>query len=72
MELSPPDGPGGQTHPAYGEEPLGRDLHAAHLVDLMAMAARGHSGAFAELYYLTVCRIHGVVFRVLRSPEHAV
>ena len=37
----------------------------------MAMSARGHAGAFAELYDLTVRRIHGVVLRVLRSPEHA-
>ena len=71
MDPSPPGGPGGQTHPGHGEEPLGRDLHAAYLVDLMARSARGDHGAFAELYDLTVRRIHGVVLRVLRSPEHA-
>ena len=71
MDPSPPDGPGGQTHPGHGEEPVGRDLHAAYLVDLMARSARGDHGAFAELYDLTASRIHGVVLRVLRSPEHA-
>jgi RNA polymerase sigma-70 factor (ECF subfamily) len=37
----------------------------------MAKSALGDHGAFAELYDLTVRRIHGVVLRVLRSPEHA-
>ena len=37
----------------------------------MAKSAQGDQGAFAELYDLTVRRIHGVVFRVLRSAEHA-
>jgi RNA polymerase sigma-70 factor, ECF subfamily len=41
------------------------------LVDLMARSARGDHGAFAALYDLTVRRIHGIVLRVLRSPEHA-
>lgn len=37
----------------------------------MTKTARGHDVAFAELYDLTSRRIHGVVLRVLRSPEHA-
>jgi RNA polymerase sigma-70 factor, ECF subfamily len=37
----------------------------------MARSARGHHDAFAELYDLTARRVHGVVLRVLRSPEHA-
>jgi RNA polymerase sigma-70 factor, ECF subfamily len=43
----------------------------AELVDLMARSALGDHAAFAELYDLTSRRIHGVVLRVLRSPEHA-
>jgi RNA polymerase sigma-70 factor, ECF subfamily len=68
---SPPGGLGGRPRRASGEEPPGRDPHAAELVDLMARSARGDHGAFAELYDLTARRIHGVVLRVLRSPEHA-
>ena len=37
----------------------------------MTRIARGHDAAFAELYDLTSRRVHGVVLRVLRSPEHA-
>ena len=37
----------------------------------MARSARGDQVAFAELYDITSRRIHGVVLRVLRSPEHA-
>jgi RNA polymerase sigma-70 factor, ECF subfamily len=37
----------------------------------MAKSALGDHGAFAVLYDLTVRRIHGVVLRVLRSPELA-
>jgi RNA polymerase sigma-70 factor (ECF subfamily) len=37
----------------------------------MAKSAHGDHGAFAQLYDLTVRRIHGVALRVLRSPEHA-
>jgi RNA polymerase sigma-70 factor, ECF subfamily len=71
VDLSPPGEPGGQARSGYGAEPLGRDLPAAHLVDLMARSARGYHDAFAELYDLTARRVHGVVLRVLRSPEHA-
>jgi RNA polymerase sigma-70 factor, ECF subfamily len=71
VDLSPPGEPGRQARSGYGAEPLGRDLQAAHLVDLMARSARGQQDAFAELYDLTVRRIHGVVLRVLRSLEHA-
>jgi RNA polymerase sigma-70 factor (ECF subfamily) len=37
----------------------------------MARSARGDQVAFAELYDVTSRRVHGVVLRVLRSPEHA-
>jgi RNA polymerase sigma-70 factor, ECF subfamily len=71
VDLSLPGGPVGRPRRGYGEEPPGRDPQAAELVDLMAKCARGDQGAFAELYDLTTRRIHGVVLRVLRSPEHA-
>ena len=71
MDLSSTGAPGGQPRRASDEEARGRDLQGAELVELMAKAARGDHGAFAELYDLTVRRIHGVVVRVLRSPEHA-
>jgi len=51
--------------------PTGREAEAAHLVDLMARAARGHEDAFSELYDLTSSRIYGTVLRVLRSADHA-
>ena len=37
----------------------------------MTRVAQGNDTAFAELYDLTCRRVHGVVLRVLRSPEHA-
>jgi len=37
----------------------------------MARSARGQEDAFAELYDLTSSRIHGIILRVLRSPDHA-
>jgi RNA polymerase sigma-70 factor (ECF subfamily) len=49
----------------------GRETEAAHLVELMALSARGHEEAFAELYDLTSQRIYGIILRVLRSPDHA-
>ena len=51
---------------------LGADPQlAAHLVELMALSARGHEDAFAELYDLTSQRVYGIILRVLRSPDHA-
>lgn len=41
------------------------------LVALLTRSARGHEDAFAEFYDLTSARVHGVILRVLRSPEHA-
>jgi RNA polymerase sigma-70 factor (ECF subfamily) len=49
----------------------GRQTSAARLAELVALSARGHEDAFAELYDLTAPRIHGVVLRVLRSADHA-
>jgi len=71
VDLFSPGGPGGQPRRAHGEEPPGREAQAAELAKLMARSALGDQVAFAELYDLTARRIHGVVLRVLRSPEHA-
>jgi RNA polymerase sigma-70 factor, ECF subfamily len=53
------------------EAASGRETEAAHLVELMALCARGHEEAFAELYDRTSQRIYGIILRVLRSPDHA-
>ncbi len=37
----------------------------------MARSSRGQEDAFAELYDLTSRRIHAIILRVLRSPDHA-
>src|SRR5690242_13697356 len=44
---------------------------AAELVELVAASAQGDQDAFARLYDRTVHRVHGVVWRVLRSADHA-
>lgn len=49
----------------------GRDAEAAQLADLVQRSARGHEDAFAELYDRTSNRVYGVVWRVLRSSDHA-
>ena len=68
----PPDSEG---HPSRSAprtvRSSGRETEAAHLVELMALSARGHEEAFAELYDLTSQRIYGIILRVLRSPDHA-
>ena len=68
----PPDSEGQPSRSAPRTvEPNGRETEAAHLVELMALSARGHEEAFAELYDLTSQRIYGIILRVLRSPDHA-
>lgn len=64
------------VRPGAGDESprpgaAGREADAAHLVDLVARASRGHEDAFAQLYDLTSARIYGLVLRVLRSADHA-
>jgi len=49
----------------------GREAEAAHLAELVTLAARGHEDAFSELYDLTSSRIYGTILRVLRSSDHA-
>jgi RNA polymerase sigma-70 factor (ECF subfamily) len=68
-----PSGPGDTSRPlgrpSRGNP--GRDAEAAELADLVALAARGHEDAFAQLYDRTSSRVYGVVWRVLRSTDHA-
>ena len=68
----PPDSEGQPSRSAPpAERSRGRETEAAHLVELMALSARGHEDAFAELYDLTSQRVYGIILRVLRSPDHA-
>jgi RNA polymerase sigma-70 factor, ECF subfamily len=59
------------TEACVARPAAGRQASAARLAELVALSARGHEEAFAELYDLTAGRIHGVVRRVLRSTDHA-
>lgn len=43
----------------------------ARLADLLARSSRGDESAFAELYDLTVDRVHGLARRVVRDPAQA-
>ena len=56
---------------SVGTGALGRETQTQHLTELLQLSARGQETAFAELYDLTSARIHGVVLRVVRSPEQA-
>jgi RNA polymerase sigma-70 factor, ECF subfamily len=68
----PPDSEGQPSQSAPHVAGLrGRETEAAHLVELMALSARGHEEAFAELYDRTSQRVYGIILRVLRSPDHA-
>lgn len=64
-----PVGPAGPAGSA-GVGPGAQDA-AAELVDLLRRSSRGQEDAFAMLYDRTSARIHGVVLRVLRSPDQA-
>jgi len=73
VNIAPTPGPEGiasRSGRGAGQS-TGREQDAARLVDLMARSARGHEDAFAELYDLTANRIHAIILRVLRSPDHA-
>jgi RNA polymerase sigma-70 factor, ECF subfamily len=68
----PPDSEGQPSRSApHAEGSRGRETEAARLGELMALSARGHEDAFAELYDLTSQRVYGIILRVLRSPDHA-
>ncbi|MFC7447739.1 sigma-70 family RNA polymerase sigma factor [Rhodococcus daqingensis] len=48
-----------------------RETEAAELAALLARAADGDTGSFAELYDRTCARVYGMVLRVLRDPGFA-
>ncbi len=48
-----------------------RGQEAADLADLLRRVARGDADAFALLYDATSSRTYGVIWRVLRSADHA-
>jgi RNA polymerase sigma-70 factor, ECF subfamily len=64
-----PSGPG---HDAALTAPRSdRAQEAADLADLVRRVARGDADAFARLYDATSARTYGVIWRVLRSADHA-
>jgi RNA polymerase sigma-70 factor (ECF subfamily) len=67
-----PSGPGDDSRPpgSAGRAQV-QGSEQAELVDLVHRSARGDQDAFAELYDRTSRRVHGIVWRVLRSPDHA-
>jgi RNA polymerase sigma-70 factor (ECF subfamily) len=67
-----PSGPGDDSRPSGSPEPTaGPRSEAADLVELVLSSARGDQDAFADLYDQTSGRVYGIVWRVLRSPDHA-
>ena len=67
-----PTGPGDDSRPSGSPEPTpAREGEAAELVELVHSSARGDQDAFAELYDRTSGRVYGIVWRVLRAPDHA-
>jgi RNA polymerase sigma-70 factor (ECF subfamily) len=64
--------PSGPTHDAATAAPRSeRAQEAADLADLLRHVARGDADAFARLYDATSTRTYGVIWRVLRSADHA-
>jgi len=61
----------GPTDGAAAAARHGRTQEAADLADLVRRVAHGDADAFARLYDATSTRIYGVVWRVLRSADHA-
>jgi RNA polymerase sigma-70 factor (ECF subfamily) len=68
-----PSGPGDTSRPSGHASRTGADraVEAAELAELMSLTARGHEDAFAQLYDRTSTRVYGVIWRVLRSADHA-
>ncbi len=64
--------PSGPTHDAAtrGSRP-DRAQEAAELAELLRQVSHGDAEAFARLYDATSARTYGVVWRVLRSADHA-
>ena len=67
--MSVPPRPAGN----HGSDPVdsGATVAPTELAELLSRSARGHEDAFAALYDRTCARIHGIVLRVLRSPDQA-
>ena len=67
-----PSGPGDSSRPSGPPDAVdGRRTEAAELVELVLSSARGDQDAFATLYDQTSGRVYGIVWRVLRSADHA-
>ena len=67
-----PSGPGESSRPSGDTDAAAASLlEAAALVELVHQSARGHEAAFAELYDRTSGRVYGIIWRVLRSSDHA-
>ena len=67
-----PSGPGDDSRPSGPPDVAGaRQEEAAELVELVLSSARGDQDAFAALYDQTSARVYGIVWRVLRSSDHA-
>ena len=65
-----PSGPGDDSRPR-GSSEVDAGTEATELVGLVHRSAEGDQDAFAELYDRTSRRVHGIVWRVLRSADHA-
>ena len=64
--------PSGATEDAaVAEARTARAQQAAELAELLRQVARGDADAFARLYDATSTRTYGVIWRVLRSADHA-
>jgi RNA polymerase sigma-70 factor (ECF subfamily) len=69
-----PDGPdssGPADDAAKTTSRTDRAQQAADLAELLRQVARGDADAFARLYDATSGRTYGVIWRVLRSADHA-
>ena len=66
-----PSGPGDRSRPLGGPDPVGQPDEPLELVGLVHRSAAGEEQAFAELYDRTSRRVHAIVWRVLRSADHA-
>ena len=63
--------PSGPTNDAATTGRTDRTAESADLADLLRRVSRGDSDAFARLYDATSSRTYGVIWRVLRSADHA-
>jgi RNA polymerase sigma-70 factor (ECF subfamily) len=66
-----PERTGPRHDPAAPAPRTDRAQEAADLADVVRRVARGDSESFARLYDATSARTYGVVWRVLRSADHA-